>query len=464
MDLTSSLDRLLEPRSVAIVGASPTSRIGRLLLTNLMRLGYDGDIYPVNPRYSEILGIPCFSTLSEIGSPVDAVVVALGRDRVEAVVEEAAGLDVGAMVILANGFSETASAEDRLAEERITTIANDSSTILIGPNCLGTISFSSKTALYMERIPDTIEVGKVAAICQSGTTAAAMLHSEGIALSHLITVGNRANLTPVDLALSMLERDDVSVLAVHLETIGSRDSLAVLGREAVSHQKPIIVLKGGRSEAGGRAVEAHTGGPADSGQDFKDLCDEFGFVVADDTVDLTGLTRLLATTHVPLPERDSIGITTLSGGQVALFVDYAEDAGVELARFAEVTGSQLQSIAGEEMSFLNPFDTARRGFFQDVWDQSLELMAADEYTGLVGIGGPGDAGAEFAWDLAIPGVSIADRRKVPVVYFRSGENRHLDSFLSRRGMLVVDGSKRGFSMLRKYLDHRTRVGQKARPE
>src|SRR6476661_7075840 len=186
--MNRDLRPLLEPRSIAVVGASETSRAGTNLVRNLLELGYAGRIYPVNPRYEQVLGLPCYPSVAAIPDDIESVAVGVAAKYVLPSLEEAVRKGARGAVITSTGFAESGD-EGRQRQAELVDLARRHNLAVCGPNCMGLISFANRQAMYIGDVPGRAP-GRVGGVFQSGSVAIALLNSGRIPFSHLISSGN----------------------------------------------------------------------------------------------------------------------------------------------------------------------------------------------------------------------------------------------------------------------------------
>jgi len=256
-----SLERLLAPRSIAIVGTSPSGGRGTRLHSNLLANGFDGQLYAVHPRHREVLGTPAFPTLADLPEPVDCVALAVPADTTLELLAEAGRLGVGGAVCLASGFGE-AGPHGLGRQARMREIAQTFGIAVCGPNCIGLWSVRAHVAAFSPPLPGTPLPGEVALVAQSGGLLLEVLNpllERGVGLSHIISSGNEAATTLEDYLEYLQEQPEVGVLVAIVESFKAPARLRGVLERARASGKPVIVLKVGRSEAGQRAAASHTG-------------------------------------------------------------------------------------------------------------------------------------------------------------------------------------------------------------
>jgi acyl-CoA synthetase (NDP forming) len=366
------LARLLRPRSVAVVGASERPETyGSETLRNLELLGFEGEVWGVNPRRSSVYGRPCFASLSELPSVPDAVVVAIPADGVVSVVEEAGRLGCGGAVVYASGFGETPSGAP--LEAALRDCASRWRLPLCGPNCDGLIALHSRAALWGDALADP-QPGHVALVSQSGNLVVnALATRRGLRLHTAISSGNETVLTTPDYVEHLAGEPEVRSVALLLESDGDGARLCEALARCTDAGVRVAVLKVGVSATGAAAAAAHTGAVAGDHRVFRALMKEAGAAWADDVHDLLELAKALAVRRrddaaagrdevVAGPDeivarpRGGVAILTCSGGDSGLGADEAARRGLDLPALAAPTVAALRERLPAAATVANPLD------------------------------------------------------------------------------------------------------------
>ncbi len=349
------LDQLLEPRSIAVVGATDRpGAYGDIILRNLERLGFDGPVWGVNPKREEIRGIPCFRSLSDLPEPADAVAVAVPAPYVPATVASAADAACGGAIVISAGFGEIEGGRELQRELRDTALEREFP--VCGPNGNGIISFAHNAAVWGDAI-DAKPAGPVAMVSQSGNVAVNALNTKrGIGFHTVISTGNGAVLDPADWLLALCERDGVRSVAMFLESDGDGEKLAEALACCAERQIGVVVLKSGASEAGAAAAAAHTGALAGDAKIFQALIEEAGATWARNPHELLEIARVLAEPRARPRGDGGLAIITCSGGDSGVAADEAERYGVGLPKLTEETRSKLRERLPDAATVANPLD------------------------------------------------------------------------------------------------------------
>lgn len=362
--------RLLSPASIAIVGASDRTGPGLNAWRALEFVGYGGRVYLVNPNRPSLFGQATYPSVSAVPGPVDAVFVAVPQEAVLETLREAAAKGVGGAVVLSSGFGEVG-AKGVEAQRELVAIARASGMAVCGPNCVGFLNFAGRAALFGTSLPDDVPRGGVAAVVQSGSVGIAVLNAaRGLGFSYLITSGNEAVTTAADYLDVLVDDPDVTVVIAFLEQPRKPDRLVAAARRAYAAGKPVIVVKSGRSERSRRAVMAHTGAVAGSDA----VCDAAfraaGVIRVASLDELVETAVLVSTSR--RPTAPGVAVLSPSGGEIALALDIAEAAKLELPPVPGAT-AELAALLPDFAHAGNPLDLTWSG----VYDPSVARRCAE---------------------------------------------------------------------------------------
>lgn len=335
--VSEGLHRLFHARSVAVVGASANpNKLGHIILSNILEGGFEGDLYPVNPRGGEILGLTAYSSVSDVPGKLDLVVVVVPAPYVAGVLREASHRGVRASVVISGGFREVG--RDDL-EAELVSIARESGLRIIGPNCQGINYRPNKLCASWPLVDAT---GPLAVISQSGTVAATVAGwaaDEGLGITATVALGNQVDVCEADM-IEFFSRDrNTRAMALYLE--GARDGRRLMRTlKDVGARKPLVILKSGRTSAGQRAAASHTRSLAGRDEVFSGACRQCGVVRAPDLESLYDSAKALGTL-VPL-RGNRLLIVTSSGGAGILAVDESERSGLSVPPLPRSLVEELQ--------------------------------------------------------------------------------------------------------------------------
>jgi acyl-CoA synthetase (NDP forming) len=355
----ANIEAFIRPRSVAIVGVS--AREGSLaarLLRNLARYHYAGPLYAVNPKYEDVLGVPCYPCLGDIPSEVDLVLVLVRAGEVPTTLEQAAAVGARAAIIFSSGFSELGP-EGAVAERELADLADETGMAVLGPNSQGL--FHAPTGLAATFNPgverELPEGPGLAFVGQSGAVGASFIdlaRESGVGVSSLVSTGNQSQLGFVEICRELVEEDDVRILALYVESVPEYTPYVELLREARNRGKPVVVLRAGRSSSGRRAVASHTGAMLQEGEAFDLVTTAEGAVLVRDLDEF-----VFASSHAldrPTRTIDNIVVVTTSGGGGSLVADACEAAGFTLPVLPAEVRAALAEVVPAYGAVANPVD------------------------------------------------------------------------------------------------------------
>ncbi len=405
----ASLRPLLEPHSVAVIGASRDPRaIGRRILEALVAVGSDRPIYPVNPAAGEIAGRRAFSSVREAPASIDLAVIAVPRARVAGVVDDCAAAGVKALVVITAGYAETGE-EGRVAQQQLVEQVRGYGMRMVGPNCMGLLNTNPALRLNASFSPIFPPPGHIGLSSQSGALGLAILAlatNRGVGLSTFVSVGNKADVSSNDLLEYWEEDAQTRVILLYLESFGNPRRFARLARR-VGRTKPIIAVKAGRTHDGSRAAGSHTAALAANDVAVDALFHQSGVIRADTIDEMFDIAVCLDAQ--PLPAGRRVAIVTNAGGPGILAVDACESAGLNVPQFSAEARRKLAAFLPPAASIANPIDmVASAG--PDAYRQAIEIALADTETdALLVIYAPVDAQQSVATIAAIRGGILAAR-------------------------------------------------------
>ncbi len=352
----SDLSRLLFPRSVAVVGASPRpGAVGGEILRNVVRCGYEGSIYPVNPRYLDVEGLPCFPDVEHLPADTDLIILAVNKRLVLDVAECCGKRGFRNLIVITAGFKETGREGDA-REAALTDLVRRYEINLVGPNCMGLIHNSPHSRLNASFSRWFPKSGRIACISQSGSLGETVLEffeEAGLGASLWVNLGNRAGLSENDF-LEYVALDEASqVVFLYLESFAAPAEFRRVV-EAIGKRKPVVVLKAGRTEAGAAAVASHTGSLASSDTTVEAFLEQCGAIRVSSIPEM--LTALSALERGAIPVGNRTVIVTNAGGGGIIAADACGRAGLMVAPPAPVLRQELASFLPEEAGLSNPID------------------------------------------------------------------------------------------------------------
>jgi acyl-CoA synthetase (NDP forming) len=437
---TEAIERLIRPRSVAIIGASsdPNRTTGRPL-RYLLKHGFSGTVYPVNPRATEISGITCYPSIDALPTTPDMALILVGPELVDDAVRQLARIGTPAAIVLAGGYAE-AGEDGRARQLALKTAAG--SMRLLGPNTIGLVNVTDGIGLSPSVALElaSLTPGRVGLVSQSGGILGSVLsraEARGIGFSRLVSTGNEADLQVEDIVEYLLEDEATAVIALYLE--GLRD-VPRFRRAAVRARdlgKPIVAFKVGRSEAGARSASSHTGAMAGSDRVYDALFEQYGVFRTSTFADLIDVSGALATGRRPRGNR--LGILTSTGGAGVLVADACGVVGFESPSPDAQTAARLAALLPGEAALAarNPVDVTLAGLRSDLFKSAIStLLASPTYDAVVTIvGSSGIAQPELAAGPVLESLVESDK---PVLVYVSPNAPNIVAYLNRRGVPTFD--------------------------
>jgi acyl-CoA synthetase (NDP forming) len=381
----SGIERLLRPRSIAIVGASPTpGALGASVLANLERMGFKGDVHLINPKRDTIGERPCLKSVEDLPAGVDAAVLAIPRAAVLDTVRTLAGRQVGAVIIFSAGFAEGGAAG--LAEQReLSRIAAASGMVIEGPNCLGLVNYIDGIAMTFVETP-AIALGKrpgIGIVSQSGAMACVVgvtLTAKELGISYSISTGNEAASGVEDYLEYLIADPHTRVLALIVEQFRQPQRFLELARRARSAGKALVLLHPGRSRAARESAATHTGAMAGDYQVMRTQVERQGVLIVESLEEFSDVLEL-ALRFPCIPTRGA-AVLTESGAFKALTLDMCEQIGLELPLIDDTSAPSLRAALPDFVPVSNPIDlTAQALVDPDLYRRTLSALLPDERFG-----------------------------------------------------------------------------------
>jgi acetate---CoA ligase (ADP-forming) len=376
----AALGKLLKPRSVAIVGASAdTAKLTGRPLAYLKKYGFDGVIYPVNPRAETIGTYRCYADITALPQAPDVAIVLLGASKVTEAVRQLAAAGIGAAIILASGFGESGE-EGRRRQEELKQAAG--AMRLLGPNTIGVVNVTDRIVLSASNalVMDDIVPGSVALISQSGGILGSLLsraQALGVGFSKLIATGNECDLEVADFIDYLADDPATKVIALYLEGLRKPKAFQAAVMRARAAGKPVLAFKVGRSEEGARSAASHTGALAGSDAAYDAMFRQTGVIRAERYSDLLDVPLALKSGRALKGKR--VAIITSTGGSASLLADAAGMAGFETPPPDEATAAKLNALAIEGATLdRNPIDVTLAGVRSETFRTVLDAVGGSE--------------------------------------------------------------------------------------
>ncbi len=356
----AQLEALLHPKTVAVLGASQdtTKLVGKPIFF-LQQHKFAGKIYPVNPKYKESSGLPCYPSLSQVPGEIDVVIIGLPAESVLDAVKECAERKVKSVIVFASGFAEIGENGVKM-EEELRDLAQRAGMILCGPNCQGVVNLHEGATLSftpaLER--KNLQAGKIAFVTQSGAMGGSLFSNAmqlGIGFSYWISSGNEAALESADYMHYLVQDPKTSVILNYSEGFRDRDKYIRAAEAARQAGKPIVALRVGRTPVGRKAAKAHTGAVSGPDHEVEALFQRLGILRVDDGDELLEIGNVLAQGR--FPKGKNVGILSTSGGAGGLIADQCEMAKLAVPELQGETREEYVGLLPYFGSALNPVDT-----------------------------------------------------------------------------------------------------------
>ncbi len=431
----ASIGKMLNPNSIAIVGATPRMQYGGRFLAAALKAKDRVRVYAVNPRYDEIMGVTSYPSVSELPEAPDVVAVVVPWDQVRDVLEESHRKGAGSAIVISAGFAERGLADRRDLQRELGAFAAASGMRISGPNCLGLANVKNDIWATASSRGAAGLTGPIGLVCQSGATAfgpfLVRAVENGIGFSYIISTGNEADLDFADFARYLLDDPDTRVIAGFVEGFKRADKFLEVAKLAAERGKPIVLIKIGRSELGARAASSHTAALTGADARWDAVFAQYGVVRVRNYDDLLEVAHLLA--HTPKPPTPGIAVVSHSGGISSLTADMCGEAGLDLPPLGDAARDGINAILKGFGWAANPADVtgfANSGSFPQI----MAHMSDDPRMGTLVVasaGGDDQArqvikerdrtgkGVAFLWTGsrdAKAGLALLKEARIPIFY------------------------------------------------
>jgi acetyltransferase len=445
----ASIDKMLNPRSIAIVGATPRMQYGGRFLAAALKAKDRIRVYAVNPRYDEIMGVKSYPNVTDLPEAPDVVAVVVPWDQVLDVLQESHRKGAGSAIVISAGFAERGVDDRRDLQGELGAFASTSGMRISGPNCLGLANVKYDIwATASSRGAEGL-TGPIGLVCQSGATAfgpfLVRAVENGIGFSYIISTGNEADLDFTDFARYLLDDQDTRVIAGFVEGFKRADKFLEVAKIAAERGKPIVLIKIGRSELGARAAQSHTAALTGADTRYDAIFAQYGVIRVQDYDELLEVSHLLA--HTPKPQVPGIAVVSHSGGISSLTADMCGQAGLDLPLLGEAARDGINGILKGFGWAANPADVT--GFANsESFPQIMEHMINDPRMGTLVVASAGadsqaqqvinqrdrtDKGVVFLWTGSRDtkaGLAKLKGARIPIFYTPDKLARGLQSRLA----------------------------------
>lgn len=446
------MKELLSPNSVAVIGASnDETKLGGMLVKNMLNAGFKGKLYPINPKGGEIMGLKAYPSVTDVGEPIDLAVVAVKAALVGGEVRKMKEAGIKYAAILTAGFKED-SPEGAELEKKLVQAAKESGVRFLGPNCFGLMcAGKGVNATFTYMLPKT---GNISIFSQSGAVGSSIIDwavANQMGLAHFVTFGNKADIDEADILEEIAEDPETKVIGMYCEGISDGEKF-VQAVENMSVKKPIVIFKSGRTQAGSAAASSHTGSLAGSDAVNNVIFNKLNIFRALDLDEMFDALGVFSTCS-PM-KKDGIAIITNAGGLGVMSADAAFDAPhINAVKFSDETIAEIKRRVPTVAGLTNPIDVrgdAKPEYFREV----IDIVTKDPNVGgLVIMGSPLDTA-----DLeAVAKIIVEMRDEIPVpttVCFAGGSKCDRANAILKEGRVPTyptpDRAVRALSILRRY--------------
>ena len=411
-DQMRAIDKMLNPRSIAVVGATPSGGYGGRLLGAVLRSKDRIRVYPVNPKYDEVMGAVCYPSIAALPEAPDLVGIVVPHHKVLDVLQECHRKQAGSAVIISAGFAERATDAGRESQRQLAAFASESCFRIAGPNCLGIANV--RDDIWATASSRTLGglTGPIGLVCQSGATAfgpfLVRAVDSGIGLSHIISTGNEVDLDFTDFVRYLLDDPATRVIAGFVEGFKDVRKFLAVAELAAERGKPIVLIKIGRSVSGARAAQSHTAALTGVDARYDAVFRQYGVIRVQDYDELLEISHLLA--HNRKPRKPGIAVVSHSGGISSLTADMCGQAGLDLPPLTDHARDGINGILKHFGWAANPADVT--GFSRsEQFPQIMDTMINEPEVGTLVIASAG------AGDQVEQVISQRDRTAKGVVFF-----------------------------------------------
>jgi len=365
----------LSPKSIAVIGASDKQgSVGRAITSNIMN-GYKGIVYPISPTRETVFDQKAYKSVLDVPDSIDLAVVITKNTIVPIVLEECGKKKIKGAIVITAGFKEV-DEEGKKLEQKLKDIATKYGVKVIGPNCLGVMNLEPQTMMNSTFLKITPKSGKIALVSQSGAICAALVEdasAQGIGFSAVVSMGNKADMTEIDILKMLADHEQTKVIVMYLEDMGDgQEFLKVCKQITKNNKKPILVLKSGRSPEGAKAAMSHTGALMGSDEIYDAVIKQSGAIRVDTMEELFDYAT--AFSKQPLPTEGDLVIVSNAGGPAIISTDSCSKLGIKMAKIEEIR-PKIDAVIPPWGSSRNPVDIVGDADFNRFENVLNEVLA-----------------------------------------------------------------------------------------
>ena len=438
----AGLDRLFRPKSVAAIGGGYWARS---IIEQCRKIGFQGAIYPIHPKATAVDGIPVYRTLADLPETPDAAFICVNRNATIDVVRELSRMGAGGAVCFASGFLESQAETQDGASLQAELVSAAGDMPILGPNCYGFVNYLDQVCLWPDQHGGIPVDGGVAIITQSSNIAINLsMHTRALPITYLMTAGNQAKVSMVDLARFVLADQRVTALGMHIEGLGDPNDFLQLAQDAHAMGKGIVVIKVGASDHAQATMISHTASLAGSAAGASAIFERLGVAQVQDLS--TFMDTLMLLHHVGPLNGDTVATISCSGGEASLMADLGQAVGVEFPDLVPNQRDALRAALGDKVALANPLD-----YHTYIWGDGAAMgrcysamMLGDQDATILVVDFPrADRCSQSAWDCVIEGVEYAHAQsdRVLILAASLAENmpEHVAERLGALGIPCLNG-------------------------
>jgi acetate---CoA ligase (ADP-forming) len=381
--MDQSIKKFFYPKTICVVGASTKEKsIGYELLKSIKIYGFKGKLFPVNPKADSVLGYECYHSIGDVRETIDLAIVMVPKAYAEQTIDELLSKNVKSIILITAGFKEVGK-EGEEVEKKILKKVKDAKARLVGPNCMGVICTFENISLNATFVAEKPDIGATGFCSQSGAIAAAVLNSlreTDIRFGHMISVGNKADISENDLLRFWNEDQRIKTITFYLESFSDGEGFLKQFIQGKGISKPVVILKGGRTKSGIKAASSHTGAIASNDNVVDAILKQFGIIRVDDLGELFNTAKGFE--NFSAPKGNRVAVITNAGGPAILAVDSLEKEGLVLAELSQEIKSKLREIVHPEGSVQNPIDLLPGGTAEQ-FKRVNEIVTSDDKVDVV---------------------------------------------------------------------------------
>ena len=447
----AGLDRLFRPKSVAVIGGGYWARS---IIEQCRKIGFQGAIYPIYPRATDVDGIPVYRTLADLPETPDAAFICVNRNATIDVVRELSQMGAGGAVCFASGFLESQAETQDGASLQAELVSAAGDMPIVGPNCYGFVNYLDQACLWPDQHGGIPVDRGVAIITQSSNIAINLsMHTRAMPIAYLMTAGNQAKVSMADLARFVLADPRVTALGLHIEGLGDPNEFLHLAQEAHAMGKGIVVIKVGASDQAQAATISHTASLAGSAAGASAIFERLGVAQVQDLT--TFMDTLMVLHHVGPLNGDTVATISCSGGEASLMADLGQAVRVEFPDLVPNQRDALRYALGDKVALANPLD-----YHTYIWGDGAAMgrcyaamMLGDQDATILVVDFPrADRCSQSAWDCVIEGVEYAHAQsdRVLILAASLAENmpEHVAERLGALGIPCLNGLRESLEAVR----------------